>query len=302
MKQQIIIIAGPTASGKTSFSVDVAKAVDGEIISADSMQIYEHFDIGTAKVTKEEMQGIQHYMISFCKLNSEYSVSEFVEAVHNLIEQIGSRNKVPIIVGGTGLFIEGLLYPYTFASASKDETIRNKYKEILETQGVDYLYNLLVKCVPERAKFLHKNDTKRVIRALEVNELGGCQQQNVIKESKYDFTYICLDMPRDVLYERINKRVDIMLEQGVQKEIEDLLHMGAKWDSQAMQGIGYKEWKPYFEGSATKEQVIEKIKQNSRNYAKRQLTWFRHRQDVTWVKLEERNKTIQNLEEKYKRR
>ncbi len=301
VKERVIIIAGPTASGKTGYSVEVAKAVDGEIISADSMQIYKYFDIGSAKVTEEEMQGIKHHMLSFCEINSEYSVSEFTDKVREKITEINSRGKVPVVVGGTGLFIQSLLYPYSFSGAAKDEAIREKYRQLISEKGNEYVYNLLKERDSERASKLHPNDVKRVVRALEVLDLGGNQNvEEFNKESPYDYTFLCLTMPREVLYERINLRVDIMMKDGLLEEIKSLLEKGAKWDSQAMQGIGYKEWKPYFDGESTIEQVSDKIKQNTRNYAKRQLTWFRHRDNVVWVEPEDKEKILKEIINKVK--
>lgn len=301
VKEKVIIIAGPTASGKTGYSVEVAKAIDGEIISADSMQIYKYFDIGSAKVTEQEMQGVVHHMLSFCELNSEFSVSEFTDRVREKITEINSRGKIPVVVGGTGLFIQSLLYPYSFSGAAKDESIRQKYRDLASEFGNEYIYNLLKERDCVRASKLHPNDSKRVIRALEVLDLGGNQNVEEFNgESPYDFTFLCLNMPREVLYERINLRVDIMMKDGLLDEIKALIEMGAKWDSQAMQGIGYKEWKPYFDGIATIQEVSEKIKQNTRNYAKRQLTWFRHRKNVVWVEVEDKQKVLQEIIEKVK--
>ena len=301
VKERVIIIAGPTASGKTGYSVEVAKAIDGEIISADSMQIYKYFDIGSAKVTEEEMQGVEHHMLSFCEINSEYSVSEFTDKVREKITEINSRGKVPVVVGGTGLFIQSLLYPYSFSGAAKDETIREKYRQLISEKGNEYVYNLLKERDSVRASKLHPNDVKRVVRALEVLDLGGNQNvEEFNEESPYDYTFLCLTMPREVLYERINLRVDIMMKDGLLEEIKSLLEKGARWDSQAMQGIGYKEWKPYFDGEATIEQVSDKIKQNTRNYAKRQLTWFRHRDNVVWVEPEDKEKILKEIINKVK--
>ena len=301
VKEKVVIIAGPTASGKTGLSVKLAKALNGEIISADSMQIYKHFDVGSAKVTEEEMDGVVHHMLSFCELNSEFSVSEFTDMVREKITEINSRKKLPIVVGGTGLFIQSLLYPYSFAGAAKDDKIRQKYQLLSEKYGKEYVYNILMEKDAERAKKLHPNDSKRVIRALEVLELGGSQNvEEFNSESRYDFMFFCLDFPRDVLYERINLRVDIMLKDGLKNEIDNLLSLGAKWSSQAMQGIGYKEWKPYYENNATIEEVSEIIKKNTRNYAKRQLTWFRHRDNVIWVDNTDSKKALDEILNKIK--
>lgn len=301
VKEKVIIIAGPTASGKTGYSVEVAKLIGGEIISADSMQIYKHFDIGSAKVTEDEMQGIPHHMLSFCELNSEFSVSEFVDCVRQKISEINSRGKIPVVVGGTGLFIQSLLYPYSFSGVAKDESIRQKYTDLCEKHGNEYIYKLLKERDCERASKLHPNDVKRVIRALEVLDLGGNQNtEEFNQESCYDYMFLCLTMPREELYERINLRVDLMMKDGLLKEIKGLIEMGADWESQAMQGIGYKEWKPYFDGKATIEEVCDKIKQNTRNYAKRQLTWFRHRENVIWVEKEDRNNILNKILEKVK--
>jgi len=280
-KIPLIVIGGPTASGKSSLSIRLAQQINGEIINADAFQIYKGMDIGTAKITNKEMQGIRHHMIDIISPNESFSVSEFVDGAKNAIQRIHTSGKVPIIVGGTGLFLNALLYDFEFGQAPKNDEIRKKYMQILETRGKEHLHSLLMDINPERASSIHANDTKKVIRALEVLEQGGSFEQ-VRQNSNYEFLFICLSTDREILYKKINERVDDMIRSGLEDEVQNLLKNGVSFDCQAMQAIGYREWKYIFDGTATREEVIELIKKNSRNYAKRQLTWFRHCQDIVW--------------------
>lgn len=275
--QKLIIIAGPTASGKTATAVQLAKMLDGEIICVDSMQIYKKMDIGTAKVTKDEMQGIPHYMIDVVEPNQPFSVSDFVSLAKEYIDKIISKNKQPILVGGTGLYFESLIYPFNFGESKSDDKIKQDLLKELETKGAEYLHEKLKQIDPVDADKIHPNNTKRLIRALEIYQMTGSTKSNLSKEKKlqYDLDFYVLDWDRNTLYERIAKRVDIMFEMGLEKEVKSLLNQGITFDMQSMQGIGYKEFKDYFDGSATLEQVKEKIILNTRHYAKRQLTWFR---------------------------
>lgn len=280
MKNKILVIAGPTAVGKTDLSINLAEKLNGEIVSADSMQIYKYMDIGSAKVTKEEMKNIKHYMIDVVDPKDDFSVSEYKDMAEKNIKDIISRGKIPIIAGGTGLYIDSLTCNMNFSETEKDD----KYREELETlaleKGNEYIHEMLKDIDIESYNKIHPNNKKRVIRALEVYKLTGkpFSSYNAGKkmyESNYDVHYYVLTMDREKLYERINLRVDIMMEKGLLKECETLRKMGYTADMQSMQGIGYKEILNYFNGKITLEEAVNMIKQGSRNYAKRQLTWFR---------------------------
>lgn len=294
MKTKLLVIVGPTAVGKTALSIELAKAVDGEIISGDSMQIYNGLDIGTAKVTPEEMQGIPHHLISEVEPGENYTVSIFQKRAKELIEQISARGKVPIIAGGTGLYVESLLYDVSYGGkGNTDETFRKKQVAVAEKKGNAYLWEELNEKDPEAAAKIHFNNRRRIIRALEVLHVTGepfsrYQNEREQKEPIYDAKIIGLDTTRSLLYERINQRVDQMLDAGLEKEARFLFNQQLE-DSQAAKAIGYKEWFPYFNGEKTVAEVLEQIKQNSRRYAKRQLTWFRNRlNEVSWFNLVER--------------
>ena len=282
---KVLIIGGATASGKTAFAIQCAKQFDGEIVSCDSMQIYKDLNIGTAKPTEEEMQQAVHHMINIVDAGDSYSVQQYVSSARKIIEDICSRGKLPIVVGGTGLYIRGLLYPYSFANAPKNSEIRDKYNYILQEKGKEYLFDLLRKVDPISCEKISINDTKKVIRALEIYETTGKPKSYDICKSKpvYDSIFVALNPPREILYDRINKRVDKMFEEGLEKEIENLLNKG-KVDrtSQSMQAIGYKEFFDYFDGKKSLEEIKEVIKQNSRRYAKRQMTFFRGFENVFW--------------------
>ena len=286
MKPKILVICGPTASGKTSLGIKCAKKFNGEIISADSMQIYKKLDIGTAKPTKEEVSQAQHHLIDIVEPNEQFSVGEYSKLAKDKIIEITSKGKLPIIVGGTGLYIKSVLYPYTFANAPKDLEIREKYNKILEEKGKEYLYELLKEKDIDATLKIHANDTKRVIRALEIAETSQktkTEQTDKFDEMLYDATIIVLDIPREELYERIDYRVDLMVEDGVVEEIKNLLAKNiVSKDSQSMQAIGYKEFFPYLENKGTLIESIELLKKNTRNYAKRQLTFFRPFKEAKW--------------------
>ena len=275
----LLIIAGPTASGKSSIAVECAKRYNGEIISADSMQIYRHLDIGTAKIKPEEMQGIPHHLIDIIDPDAEYSVSDYVSQVKRVIDDIHSRGKLPILCGGTGLYIKALLYGYDFGNAPKDNAIRNKYQRILDSQGKDALYSILKEKAPNIAAEIHPNATKRVIRALEMIDTNATPKK---LEAQYNYLMIVLDLDREVLYDRINRRVDNMIGQGLIDETKHVLSQ-ININSQSMQAIGYKELIPYINNEITLDEAILKLKQNTRNYAKRQLTFFRSFKDAVWL-------------------
>ena len=275
--KKIIVIAGPTASGKTSVSVKVAKELNGEIISADSMQIYKELDIGTAKVTEKEMDGVPHHMISIVDKAENYSVAEYAKTAKELIDDIIARGKTPIICGGTGLYINAILFERSFGKTIGDDSVREKYENIAKEKGRTYLHDLLMEVDSESAEKLHENDVMRVVRALEIFEVTGKKKsaQNDSPIPIYDTTFFCLELDREILYSRIEDRVEDMLYMGLEKEAIDII-TAIPEDSQSLTAIGYKEFIPYMYGEDSLKECIANIKQNSRHYAKRQLTWFRH--------------------------
>ena len=302
--KKVIAVCGPTAVGKTRMGVSLAEALHGEVISGDSMQIYRTMDIGTAKVTEEEMQGIIH-MIDIKNPDETFSVSEFQKEVRHYIDTID----MPIVVGGTGLYIKGALYDYTFEETeSKHDEIKAKYAHYTNEE----LHQYLASFDPQSALDLHPNNRQRVLRAIEIYEESGKRKSDILEAQEhkpvYDIYFIGLTLPRPILYDRINKRVDLMIEQGLEEEVKRIYDSGLSRNAQSMKAIGYKEWFDYFEGSKTKEQVIEEIKKHSRNYAKRQYTWFNNQFDVHWydVNLEDFDSTIhqvlKDIEEWYKKR
>lgn len=288
-KPKLIVIIGPTAVGKTKLSIELAKQLDGEIISGDSMQIYKGMDIGTAKVSEQEMQGIPHYLIDIKEPDESFSVAEFQEIVRKQIEDIHARGKMPMIVGGTGLYIQSVIYDYQFTETPSDEKVRERMEVFIKAHGIDPLYEKLKEIDPDSAAAIHKNNHRRVIRALEVYEVTGKKFSDYTKEQSqellYDVSIIGLTMDRDVLYERINHRVDMMMQGGLLEEVKSLYESGLH-DVQSIQAIGYKELYAYFEGRCTLEEAVEQLKQNSRRYAKRQLTWFRNKMPVKWIEME----------------
>lgn len=286
--KDLFILAGPTGVGKTKISIEVAKALKGEIISADSMQIYKSMDIGSAKISKEEMEGIPHHLIDFLPPDENFSVAEFSSYAKEAIDEITHRNKLPMVVGGTGLYINSLIYNYSFAASTKDEGYRMELEALANSKGVNYVHELLKEVDEESYKRLYPNDLKRVIRALEVYKVTGVPLSIAMKEEDvydipYNIFYYVLNMDREKLYERINKRVDLMMEAGLLKEVEHLSSMGYTKEMQSMKGIGYKELLEYLNGEVSLEKAIENIKQFSRNYAKRQLTWFRKDPRAIWI-------------------
>ena len=284
-KIKIICVVGPTASGKTALSVELAKRLSGEIISADSMQVYKGMPIATAAVTQEEMQGVPHHLVEFLDASEPFSVAQFVALAKEKIKEINERGSVPIIAGGTGLFVDSLVKNITFSDVGVNEELRKSLEE--KTNGE--LYSMLLEADEESAKKIHKNNRKRVIRALELY-LGGTSktEQNeasMKEESPFDALYIGINYKdRDLLYQRINKRVDIMLEQGLLEEAERTLKSPLSTSAQA---IGHKELAPYFEGIITLDEAIENIKRETRRYAKRQLTWFRRNKNINWLYADE---------------
>ncbi len=275
-----ICIVGPTASGKTAISIEIAKCFDGEIISGDSIQVYRELNIGSAKITKEEMDGIVHHLIDIKSCFDGFSAGEFSELTKQKIEEISKRGKTPIIVGGTGLFIKGLIEGYDYSSCPRNEEFRQDCKKIIDNQGLSSLYQELQALNLERAKQISENDQKRIIRALEIEKFSNALPQK--GSDINNFVVIGLTTSREKLYERINKRVDEMVENGLIDEVRALFEKGLSEDSQSMKGIGYKELFPYFRSESSLEECLNLIKQHSRNFAKRQMTWFRSMPYIKW--------------------
>lgn len=286
--EKLLVLIGPTAVGKTKLSILLAKVFDGEIISGDSMQIYKGMDIGTAKITREEMEGIPHHLIDIRRPDESFSVAEFQKLVREKIIEISSRGKLPMIVGGTGLYIQSVIMDYQFQEMPSDEEFRRGLEEKAERVGKEALFEELKAADPASAAILHPNNLRRVIRALEVFHCTGKRmselQEQQTNELLYETALIGLTMEREQLYERINLRVDEMLKTGLLKEARGLYQSGLK-GSQAVQAIGYKELFEYFDGNINFEEAVEQLKQNSRRYAKRQLTWFRNKMDVEWFDM-----------------
>ena len=306
MKPKVIVIAGPTASGKTSLSIDLAKSINGEIISCDSMQIYKGMDIGTAKVTKEEAEGIKHYLIDCVEPNERYTVSNFKKDAELCIEEILSKGKVPIIVGGTGLYVDSLIYGIEYSEMNFDEDYRNKLMKQAETeQGLSELYSKAKEIDSQAMEKISPNDKKRIVRVLEIfNATGKTKTELEIesrkKKIKYEYHVFIVNIERELLYDRINRRVDIMLEKGLIDEVKEIYE---KYDSfpTAMQGLGYKEVVEFLQNQVTKEEMVDKIKKESRHYAKRQLTWFRKDDSFIWLDgLNDKNDNIRIIREEVK--
>ena len=286
-KPKVIVICGPTASGKTALSIELAKKINGEIISSDSMQIYKYMDIGTAKTTQEEMQGIKHYLLDFVEPSQRYSVAEFKKDAEKTIEEILQKGKTPIIVGGTGLYVDSLIYGIEYQTIEFDEQYRKQLEERVEKEGLETLYNEAKKIDPQAIEKISANDKKRILRILEIYKATGKNKTEQELESrkngvKYDYKVFAINMDREKLYERINKRVDIMIENGLIEEVEKLLEKYKEFPT-AMQGLGYKEVVEYLQGKVSKEEMIENIKRETRRYAKRQLTWFRKNKQTIWI-------------------
>lgn len=290
MKKPLIVIGGPTACGKTGFSIKLAKEIGGEIISADSMQVYRYMDIGTAKVTDEEADGVPHYLIDEFDPDEEYNVMLFQQKAKAYMEQIWTKGKVPILVGGTGFYINALLYDNDFTETENDTSYREECYKLAQEQGPEVLFERLKEVDPEYAEIMHANNVKRVTRALEYHYLTGQKfsehnAEQKEKETPYNAGVIILNMDREKLYERIELRIDIMMEQGLLEEVKGLLDKGYTPDLVSMQGIGYKEFIPYFNGECTLEEAVTQLKTNTRRFAKRQLTWFRRQIEGLWVDL-----------------
>lgn len=294
--EQVIVIVGPTGVGKTKMGVALAKYFNGEVISGDSMQIYKTMDIGTAKVTNDEMEGIVHHLIDIKEPTESYSVKDFQDEVRQKIKEITSRGKLPIIVGGTGLYIKAALYDYEFTESQMDH---QEYVVKYQDYSNEELYDRLVEIDDLSAKELHPNNRQRVLRAIAIYESTGVKKSETLAKQNheliYDAKFIGLTLERGVLYERINQRVDKMMEQGLLQEIDGLMNKGYAPELQSMKAIGYKEWFAYYQGCQSLEETLELIKKNSRNYAKRQYTWFNNQVPVKWfeVNLNDFNETIE---------
>ena len=286
-KQKVIVICGPTASGKTKLSIEIAKKINGEIISADSMQIYKDMTIGTAKPTPEEMQGIKHYLIDFVLPNQRYSVADYNKDALKAIDEIIKKGKTPIVVGGTGLYVNSLIYGIEYSDIEVDIEYREKLEKIAKLEGIERLYEMAKEIDPEAIKNISKNDQKRICRILEIYHTTGKNKTEQEKESrkngpKYQYLLYGITMDREKLYDRINKRVDIMINDGLIEEVQNIVKKYDEFPT-AMQGLGYKEVVEYLNGITTKEEMIEKIKMETRRYAKRQLTWFKKCENIKWI-------------------
>ena len=298
-KPKVIVICGPTASGKTALSIELAKKINGEIVSADSMQIYKDMDIGTAKTTPEEMQGIKHYLQDFVEPDKRYSVADYKVDAEKAIEEILSKGKTPIVVGGTGLYVDSLIYGIEYQEIKFDEKYRKELEDIALKDGLETLYKKAQEIDPEAMKKISCNDKKRIMRVLEIYKATGKTKteqeiESRKKEVKYDYKVFAIDWEREKLYERINKRVDIMIENGLIEEVENLLKKYKEFPT-AMQGLGYKEVVEYLNGYLTKEEMIDKIKQETRRYAKRQITWFRKNKQTIWIGPQDLQKILDEI-------
>ncbi len=294
-KPKVIVICGPTASGKTALSIELAKKINGEIVSCDSMQIYKDMDIGTAKPTIEEMQGIKHYMLDFVSPDERYSVADYKKQAKQAIREIIEKGKVPIVVGGTGLYVDSLIYEIEYQDIEFDEKYRKQLEERSKKEGLEVLYNEAKKIDPEAITKISPNDKKRILRILEIYNATGKNKTEQEKESRkneveFDYKVYAISWDREKLYDRINQRVDIMIDQGLIEEVRKIYSKYNKFPT-AMQGLGYKEVLEYLEGKCNKQEMIDKIKQETRRYAKRQLTWFRKNKQTIWLDGQEK---IQN--------
>ena len=287
-KKPLIVLTGPTAVGKTSLSIALARAVEGEIISADSMQVYKHMDIGSAKIKKEEMEGIPHYLIDVLEPDEEFHVVRFQEMAQEAMKEIYSKGKIPILTGGTGFYIQAVVKDIDFSQDTEKSSVRERLENLAQEKGGEYLHELLAQRDPESAEKIHPNNIKRVIRALEYYELTGEKislhnEREGEKVSPYNTAYFVLNDHRERLYERIDRRVDQMLDEGLVEEVRRLAQMGYTRDMVSMQGLGYKEILAYLEGEYSLEEAVYVLKRDTRHFAKRQLTWFRREKDVIWV-------------------
>jgi tRNA dimethylallyltransferase len=298
LKQPLIVIAGPTAVGKTALSVKLAKNISGEIISADSMQVYKHMDIGTAKVTEEEKNGIKHYLIDALYPDQEFNVNIFQSLAKDSIKSILDNNKIPIMVGGTGFYIQSVIYDIDFDDTNKDTSYRLELEELANTLGNEYIHNMLKDIDPVSYEKIHPNNLKRVIRALEYYKetktpISLHNEKESQKESPYNLLFYVLTMDREHLYQRIDERVDIMIKEGLVDEVKKLKEMGYSKDLVSMKGLGYKEIYGYLDGEYDLERAIYILKRDTRHFAKRQLTWFKREKNVRWLNVDEFNCNVE---------
>lgn len=292
MKKPLIILTGPTAVGKTKASIGLAHALNGEIISADSMQVYKQMDIGSAKIRPEEMQGIRHYLVDVLNPDEEFNVVRFQQLAKQAMDEIYAKGKIPILVGGTGFYIQALLYDIDFTESQEDTTYRKELEELASTKGPQYLHDLLRQVDEKSAQEIHANNVKRVIRALEYyketgEKISEHNERERKKESPYQFCYFVLTDDRDTLYHKIELRIDQMLEEGLVEEVRRLKAQGYTKDMVSMQGLGYKEILDYLDGTTSLEEATYILKRDTRHFAKRQLTWFRRERDVVWIDKQE---------------
>lgn len=290
-KIDLIVVAGPTASGKTRLAIEIANALNGEIVSADSMQIYKYMNIGTAKPTAEERAECRHHLIDFLEPDAEYSVADYTADAHRTIAELCERGKLPVMCGGTGLYINSVVNDVAFGEMENDYALRDKLWAAAEREGGEKLIEMLSAFDPVSAQRLHPNNLKRIIRAIEFYELTGVpisehQEQTKLTESRYRPVMFCIQHDRETLYDRINRRVDLMIEQGLPEEVKHLMEMGYTSELNSMKGIGYKEIMAYYNGECTMEEAVHAVKQGSRRYAKRQLTWFRRDERIHFLKPE----------------
>lgn len=288
MKKPLIVLTGPTAVGKTKLSISLARAVGGEIISADSMQVYKYMDIGSAKIRKSEMQGIPHYLVDVLSPMEDFHIVRFQQMAMAAMEDIYSRGKIPVLVGGTGFYIQAVTRNIDFTEAQQDDGYRKELECLASEHGKEYLHDMLKEADPKSASEIHANNVKRVIRALEFYHQNGFpisrhNQEQREQASPYNLAYFVLNAPREILYDRIEKRIDEMMEEGLLEEIERLRAMGCRRGMVSMQGLGYKEMLAYLEGDCSLEEAVRILKRDTRHFAKRQLTWFRREPDVIWV-------------------
>lgn len=292
MKKPLIVLTGPTAVGKTSLSISLAKAVNGEIISADSMQVYKGMDIGSAKIRKEEMQGVTHYLVDILEPEEEFHIVKFQELAKAALEEIYAKGKIPILVGGTGFYIQAVTRDIDFTQAEQETSYREELEQLAKEKGAEYLHEKLREVDSKSAENIHANNVKRVIRALEFYHQNGTpisehNEEQKQQTSPYNLAYFVLTAPREILYERIDRRVDQMMEEGLLKEVKSLRERGCHRGMVSMQGLGYKEILAYLEGEYPLEEAVRILKRDTRHFAKRQLTWFRREQDVIWVDKEQ---------------
>ncbi|MDO4339291.1 MAG: tRNA (adenosine(37)-N6)-dimethylallyltransferase MiaA [Eubacteriales bacterium] len=288
MNKPLIVLTGPTAAGKTKLSISLAKAVNGEIISADSMQVYRHMDIGSAKIRPEEMQGVPHYLVDVMEPDEEFHIVRFQQMAKKAMAEIYAKGRIPVLVGGTGFYIQAVTRDIDFTQAEQEDSYRKELETLAREKGKEYLHQMLRETDPVSAEEIHANNVKRVIRALEFYHQNGTpisvhNQEQKERKSPYNLAYFVLDVPRELLYERIDSRVDEMMKDGLLEEVQSLKDRGCHRGMVSMQGLGYKELLAYLEGEYPLDEAVRILKRDTRHFAKRQLTWFRREPEVTWV-------------------